>query len=154
MGATLAAQQTWCLLSGAPFVSDPMELSIARETVQEAASPTSQLVKSQKGAGLHHFNGRLSSAHPGIQKHCREGKGRPSHSQPVPGVLSAKLPHSSLGQSYIPSTPLSTSVCDGSQMLRTGLLSPQGPPNQETQASSSGSYFSSCRHSRPLLCCC
>lgn len=81
----------------------------------------------------------------------RAKEGHPTHSQSLESKCQAPLQLS--GQSYIPSTPLSTSVCDGTQMLRTGLLSPQGPPNQGTQASSSGSYFSSCRHSRtpPLV---
>lgn len=108
----------------------PWNCPLPEKQFKEAASPTSQLVKSRKrSTGLQHSNGRLSILPPWAQKHCREGKGRPSHSQPVP-ESKYLAPLQLSGQSYIPSTSLSTSVCDGTQMLRTGLLSPQGPQIQ------------------------
>ena len=127
----MASQKTWCLLSGTLLVSDPVELSVARETVQEAASPTSQLVKALKGAGLQNSDGRPLSPFPRAPKALQGGQ-----KKAIPLTLSpweskcqpSSIHHSSPGQSCIPWTPQCLHLHDGTQML-----SPRGPLNQRHQ---------------------
>lgn len=73
--------------------SCPLELSVARETAQETASPTSRLVRALKGAGLQNSDGRPSSPSPSPKSTAGDGgKGRPPHSHPVPQHLETQVP--------------------------------------------------------------
>lgn len=142
----MASQKTGCLLSGTLLVSDPVELSVARETVQEAASPTSQLVKALKGAGLQNSDGRPLSPFPRAPKALQGGQ-----KKAIPLTLS-------VWESKCQAPPqLSRPVLHSMDSSVSTIArwdpdaQPKGTPKSETQASATGSYPSPCRHSRAFL---
>lgn len=140
----MASQQTVVPVGVKPPMdprSCPLELPVARDIAQEAASPTGRMVKALQGTGLQTFDGRPSSPHPQPQKHCRgrgAKEGHPPHTQYL-SVWRPKCQARPSGKSYTLCRAQGSYLCNGTQIFRTGLLGPQGPPNQKQQRPPEGS---------------
>lgn len=83
----------------------------------------------QIGDSTKRFRTLMGDPHPPHLKSTtgRAEDGYPSHTQSL-GVFRYKC--QSPLQDHVLSRPQCPHLCDGTQMLRTGLLNPQGPPNQ------------------------